>query len=541
MSPKRLFAANVFVSLLLACALNLTTLLYGAQKHIALYVDASRGADSNPGSSALPMKTISRAATQAFENYLRDISTSVVIAPGTYRERISFGAAATHANATISIQAAEPGSVIVSGADVWTGWKSTDRNAQRYEHPWTLSPSLCQIPSGWPSTLPEIARHKELVFVNGKLLNQVLSGDDMPDESYFVDYGRNVLIVSTTDVPDLNDAVVEVSVRSNLWETHHIDGLTLDGLSFTKASSCPAGSSVKIFGGSGDVIENADFEWNNWYGLQLSGVSDSSIRNITSSHNGGAGVAGYHLIHLNMSDISASFNSWRSALGAFFNWDDAGLKFLRTHKSSFNHIHAYSNQTMGLWFDTDDAGVVIENSNLSNNQLYGLKLEANQGPVEIRNTYICTNNAAGLYLLNSDSVSLMDDVLYGNKGAQIFADGRTVSRNNADWETGRNYAALGQHLQLRGNTIVGTDASQLLLRTIQSATESSIGFFSTLSSDSNTWFNPVNPHTLQFDAGGPGHRPRELDLRGWQAATGQDKNSVFESPARDLAEACSTP
>jgi hypothetical protein len=164
----------------------------------------------------------------------------------------------------------------------------------------------------------------------------------------------------------------------------------------------------------------------------------------------------------------------------------------------------------------------------------GLKLEANQGPILVEDSRICDNGTYGVRAMNSDQVKLSRNTIWGNRGGQIYVDGRRISRDFPDWETGAPNAALGQHLAIAQNKIVGTDSSQLLFMTSQAAKESSVGFFSTLSSNENTWYNPANNYVLEYDGGGPGHKAQAITLSEWRSLTGQDKNSVFSASVQSL-------
>ena len=61
-----------------------------------LYVNNLIGSDSNPGSQAYPLRSLSAAAGRALANSRNGVGTRVIIAPGTYRESVSLsGSSAT--------------------------------------------------------------------------------------------------------------------------------------------------------------------------------------------------------------------------------------------------------------------------------------------------------------------------------------------------------------------------------------------------------------------------------------------------------------
>src|SRR5436305_13934815 len=71
-----------------------------------LWVDATQGSDSNPGTQQAPFKTIGAAAAVAVSNNLRSIGTRITINPGTYRESLSIIAQKNQTTLPITFQAA---------------------------------------------------------------------------------------------------------------------------------------------------------------------------------------------------------------------------------------------------------------------------------------------------------------------------------------------------------------------------------------------------------------------------------------------------
>jgi hypothetical protein len=152
-----------------------------------IYVDGLSGSDANPGSESKPLKTISAAGRIAISNYKANISSKVLIKAGTYREFISLDYPPQPTSTKITFEALKPGTVIISGADVWTGWQADPSDERRYLHDWPFRWGVTPIPARWPATLAEIVRRREMVFINGKQLTPVLSAGDMKDGSFFVD------------------------------------------------------------------------------------------------------------------------------------------------------------------------------------------------------------------------------------------------------------------------------------------------------------------------------------------------------------------
>lgn len=535
----------IFASTILAqpASRGLTTAGYSAGESAAsIYVDSSRGTDSNSGTKTHPLRSISKAVQIALQNYSKGFSTAVMIFPGTYREKIGIGLIQDSGlGASITFSSVQPGTVVISGADLWNDWRQDPEDPRIYTHGVASDAGPCPIPDHWPLTMPESVRRREIVIVNGKTMRQESSLDQLQEGSFVVDDAGSRILLMPASGTNMNSAQVEVAVRPKLLEAHHISQLTLDGLSFVYADSCPQEAAVAIYSSSNDVIKNSSFQGNNWIGLQLTDVRDSTVDKTTAVGNGSTGFSAYKLRGVTFQNVTASLNGWRVQMGNFFEWGEGGLKIMLAHDTTFRRIVSYSNQGSGLWFDTDNRDDVVSDSYLSRNSLAGVKMEANQGPLTLERSKVCNNGQNGIFLLNSDLVTLRDNFIAGNGGGQIFVDGRMIARSSRDWESGQPYSAAGHHLTMMGNTIVAADPSQILFKTLQAAVQSSIGFFSTLISDSNTWYNPGNSRVLQYDAGGIGHAPRDLSLAEWQATLHQDKNSTQSSPGNDFIQVCSNP
>ncbi|MDQ6833042.1 MAG: hypothetical protein M3008_06555, partial [Chloroflexota bacterium] len=142
-----------------------------------LSVDASHpnADDANPGTADRPLKTIAKAADIAVKNNLQKISTRVVVSPGVYRESIFVQAKMGLTDTPMHFEAKQHGTVTIAGSDLWTGWaKQATKNT--YTHPWPYKWGLQSYPQGWQGnvTLQPIVRRREMIFIDGKSLVQVL-------------------------------------------------------------------------------------------------------------------------------------------------------------------------------------------------------------------------------------------------------------------------------------------------------------------------------------------------------------------------------
>ncbi|MGA2844090.1 MAG: right-handed parallel beta-helix repeat-containing protein, partial [Candidatus Acidiferrales bacterium] len=374
---------------------------------VEIFVDGSSGLDTNPGTSAKPVKTISRGASIASANHRNNIATTVTINPGTYREFVQISGVNPNVGAPVTFQASKIGSVIISGSDVWTDWRADSAAPGSFVRSWPYAWGTCSVPAGWPS-LKEIVLRREMVFVNGKLLVQVLSPDQLREGTFYIDDATKLVHIWPERVSDIAKAVVEVGVRPQLFESYQVPHLTVRGIVFQYANSCistPQRSAVAIVGATDQLLEDSTIRWNNWTGLTLFNVTKSSARRMAVNNNGELGIDGFRIKDLTMEDVEASSNNWRGAWGQFLTWETGGAKFLFVHGGTFRNYKAVSNQGRGIWFDTDNADITLDQAYLAHNMVNGILLEANMGPFTITNSRICGNNQGGVVTNQSQSVA----------------------------------------------------------------------------------------------------------------------------------------
>jgi hypothetical protein len=503
---------------------------------VQLVVDGSTGSDLNPGTASKPFKTIGKAAEAAMANLRKNIPTTVTINPGTYREFIQIAGTSPTVGAPVTFQASKTGTVIVSGSDLWKGWQRDSANSHRYTHSWPFQWGVCTVPAGWP-TLQEIVLRREMILVNGKLLTQVLSLDQMTEGSFFVDEVNDRAYIWPSGISDIDSATVEVAVRPQLFESYQVPHLTISGLTFEYANSCISTrqrSAVAIVAATDETVEDTAIIWNNWTGLALFGVTNSVVQRISSNNNGELGIDGYKLKNLTSGDVEASYNNWRGAWGGFLSWETGGSKFLLLHGGVFRNYKAVGNQGRGIWFDTDNLDITLDKAFLSQNRMNGILVEANMGPISLTNSRVCGNYQGGVVANQSASVELTGDLLYGNQLSQIAVYGGSGPRTGTNWETGAKFVASSQNWSFSQNSIVGDATGQSLFMIQQSPT----AFITSLTSNNNTWHDATNPNVFQFDTSSSS---QNLDLSGWRSTTGQDRDSTTNSPQTDPAALCAAP
>jgi hypothetical protein len=544
--PRWFAASLAFIGLLVAMrsiSPPRTYALGPRQKTVEIIVDATSGADTNPGTPDRPVKTVSQAAQIALLNRRSGISTIVTIRPGTYREFVRIAAAGADMGASIAFQASQIGASMLSGSDLWADWQLDSTNSRIYVHPWQYHWGLCEHPSGAPP-IKDLGRRREMVFVDGVPLMQALSRGEMKEGSFFIDEASGVALLWPPAGANMSAAKIEVAVRPGVFESNGVSNLSVKGLVFEHANSCHStnpNAAVVISGGTNNLVEDAVIRWNNWIGFDYWGAVNSTARKLTANWNGELGINGFRLKNATFEDVETSHNNWRGAEGQFTGWEPSGGKFLRVHGAAFRDYSAIGNQGRGMWFDTDNLDITIDHATIEQNLAGGIDLEANMGPVTIRNSRICNNRKEGIQNNQTANVTITQTEIYNNDTAQIMVVDIHGPRSGTNWETKEPFSALPEHWVLSGNIVVAGDAKEMLYEALGQSNPALGTFLSTLKSDGNVWFNPGTPRTFQIDPGAPGEQAKVVNFSQWQSITGQDKMSKFGSPDTSTAAFCAVP
>jgi hypothetical protein len=494
----------------------------------AIYVNpqSAGGSDSNPGTSAQPLRTIARAVAMALARRERNLGTKIELYPSIYRESVEIGPSRKGATAPIILEATSSAPVVVSGANVWTGWRATKPGI--WTHPWPYRWGVAPNPPGWESQrLNSIVKRREMIVVNGQSLTQAEAPASMQEHagSFYVDESGGAIYLHAPDGIDAGSATIEVAERASLLRIRGQSRLVLRGIKFQHSNGALQLAAVTIENSSNVLIDRCGFNWNNWMGLSVRGVSNLAIKKSSADFNGGVGMTIWRTNDLSIADTETSHNNWRGYAGGFTGWAAAGIKSLQVTNARYDGLISTENKARGAWFDTGCTNVVVDHASLCRNFGDGVFLEANQGPLAITGSIICNNQVgAGVLSGNSSHVTLEGNIIYGNAKSQILISGFYNSpRPVKDWQSGQTLMLESDHWKITHNVIAGGSARQLLLATTL-APQIWKNFVDNLNSRDNVWYNPANSNALQM-AGGTA-----LSLSQWQRQFGLDRDSTFENP-----------
>ena len=540
MFPRRLSPRKLCVFPCLSAALCLTGIYSNAQanvnenQHTYIYVDANNGSDGSSGSSSAPLQTI-QAAINAANSYNRQgVAVKVIVNAGVYRETVDISSYAS-TGAALTVESSTPGAAVIAGSDVLTGW--SDRGSGIYAHSWNQNLGACAVPSGWPSTFPAIARRTEMVFVNGNPLTQVVSSSQLRPGTFFVDDSADTMLVAPPAGVSIWNSNVEAAVRSNTLNIAGRSNVVLRGLVFRHAANCMNTSGANIYNSTNVLVDSIQALWNNWGGLGIYSSNNITVQGSVASHNGGVGLMGARDQNAIFSYNESDYNNWRGAQAALFDWGMGGTKLMYMRNATVQNHFSYNNQAQGLWFDTDNENITINNATLVGNVMAGLQLEADQGPVRLQNSLLCSNGA-GVNVLNVQKLSITNNALYNNggtgiyDGGEIFVAGFSGGHAITNWLTGEYYNLVTTGTVVSGNVIANASNGQIVFGTYLNGNDWS-QFASTLNSHNNQWYDPANWNSFMLPYG------KHVGMPDWQAAVGSDYSSAWSAPSN--APGCSAP
>jgi hypothetical protein len=279
--------------------------------------------------------------------------------------------------------------------------------------------------------------------------------------------------------------------------------------------------------------------WNNWGGIGVFGSNNVTVQNSVASYNGGVGFMSsndqYVLFNYNESD----YNNWRGAQGALYDWGMGGAKFMYMRSTTVQNHYSYHNQAQGLWVDTDNKNITINNATLSGNTMAALQLEADEGPITLENSHLC-RSGAGVNILNVEKLTIKNNTFYNNSGtgiydpAEIFVAGFAGGHPLNDWLTGQYYNLMTTGTVLTGNTFENAGSGQNVFGTYLTGGDWS-QFATTLNAGNNKWYDPNTSSNFKIPGG------KSVTLGAWQSVTGTDYSSMWGKASTSPAGACAIP
>jgi hypothetical protein len=408
------------VMLLLSACAPLTG--YAATYHVAQ--DHPAASDENPGTADAPWKTVSKAA-QTLE-----AGDRVIVHEGVYREWAE-PKNSGRPGARIVYEGAEGENVTMTGADVLTGWERTPGDRPIYEIPWTAK-FIINTVNGKPIYHhPGDEEHvrsgrAEQLIVDGQVWDYpqiVLSLADMQAGTFFPDVENNRLHVWLRDGSDPSGHTIEGCTRGMIFGTNPwkrpegFDHICVRGMTFRYCSTFAQRPAVWLLGRH-NVVEDCTVEWMCGGGVGV-GPEGGVLRRCVIRNCGHVGGCASGTNFTNEDCLWA--NNSRKPISR--GWDAGGVKIARSHHGLFQRCTFRNNGGPGLWFDIDDADVIVRNCLFEGNECQGVFIEISRDIYVMNNRFFRNGlrltgpswSVAGLTLAESRGCVVTHNLFVGNK------------------------------------------------------------------------------------------------------------------------------
>lgn len=515
------------------------------------YYVATNGSNANPGTSAQPFLTVQKGVDAALAKKNSGVSAKVVIRDGVYREAVTVPSrGGSDTNAALIVQAANIEGAIISGSNVWSGGWSASGSGW-FTHAWNYNWGLSAVNAygyGPGPSLPDLARRREMIFVNGELMRQVMTQSALVAGTFCVDEAEDKLYLYPPNGVSPNTAQIEVAVRDTALQIADRKNIVLRGIIFQHTTSFQdedaSGLWLQGIRCFNILIEDCRVRWNNARGLRIGqGTSDPgsneniTLRRVAVNNNGCAGMQPKRVKNLLVEDCETSYNNWRGNWANFISgYAPAGFKVQHTRISTWRRHRAVGNFCTGMWWDTDNSDITVEDCFMDRNYVRGMFIEYSQGPTMVKrciiigtrdSTDIGTDYRQGaLSVSTAPDVTLRQNIVAGNEGRQYFIWDVLSRDGDKDYITGETLTLRSERHTYYRNVFSSTGASAVCW-------DFPVGdqsfFYDTLSSDSNRFWNDAgltNVFLLRTNVG----TVMTKNLVDWRTFSGQDTSSSRADP-----------
>lgn len=583
-------------SIILWLSISLTLPVWAAPPdeslvEVTYYVKTS-GDDTNSGTSeASPFKTIGKALATANDDGQH---SKILIYPGTYREgNLKTEAKASTEAKLLVIEGTEKGQVILSGSDAYPTSAWTDEGNGIYSTPWDKDWYFWD--GNWGKSGPRniLGHRREMVFVDGVLLSQVMiedwtytyknvTGNGIGTWTYNSYQGPSALTAGSYGLSDLSygaqqgklfiklpagksisTANVEVATRTNGLLIRKSNTVVRNLIIEHYASKIPRVDGTYALGWykqdyyqwreenalQNSLIEDCEIRWNNGDGISPLGHLNNTFRNSKAHHNGGNGGSSAYIGYSDWSDLEFSDNNWRvSDYGGKDSWFVAGFKFGWCSKYvNFTRVKALNNRGAGFWDDGNSFNNVWKHCVFKGNKT-GLFIEISEGPSLVDSCELSENREFGLHLSLTRHTQVTNNRFINNQQAGMMIVAKNKDRIesfpsefkgpnlvvNADGKAVFN----AEDVDFYDNVVTTNQGveSYMIQPEFQYGGDASwnTNVLDGWEGDRNTYYNPDNEQVFWLSGS------TATDLAGWKErlstaqtgqSTSQEVNSVWGAPS----------
>lgn len=482
---------------------------------------ATNGKDTNPGTVAAPVKTITRAVEVA-----RDGGT-VAIRGGNYHEEVF-----VMPRIGVKIQPYRKEAVWLDGAESVTGWKKS--GSVWVKSGWTKffdsSPTYAKgkpdgTQPGWQWVNPEkpMASHPDQIWLDGKALTQVGSRAQVKAGTFFVDKAGKQLVMGS----DPTGKKTEASTLAK-GMTIRAKNSTIQGIGVRRyATSVPMMGTVSADLG-GVTIANVTIRDNATTGF-YTWASNVTLRDVTTINNGLLGAGGSGADGLKVSGMLSAGNNAQGFNRAPVS---GSLKITRSRNVSVTHSSFVNNQGQGPWFDESVYNLTFTDNDVVGNSGYGMVVEISEKAI-IANNLITGNGMAGLAMANSGNVAVWNNTLNANAGGiRVTQDTRRASNTSLPGHDPRQPKPdptvpwIVKNVSIQNN-VVGVAAGADCVLCVNDWSKEFTGATMISKSDGNLYHRPAasSPKVFAKWSAGKAGNPAHASFKEYVAASGRDKTS----------------
>ncbi len=429
----------------------------------AVYVvdgQAPNASDTNPGTPDAPLKTINRAAE------IVQPGDTVIVKAGVYREHVRLTRSGKP-GAPVTFVADPPHSVVITGADIMTGWERVPGEEPVYRIPWKHRFIINTRPDGsLVEQHPDDEEHRlwgraELVLSDGQMCLPMLRLEELrsawsrhaealkagkpspvlqpplpnlarPFAGAFCVAPKEEapqaqerwLYVWLADGSDPNQHQIEAATRGALfglspWENAEgVHFVHVRGFIFRHAGTFPQRAAVWLQG-SNNLLEDCIVEEMAGGGVLVNGTMRRCVIRRCGHTGGGAG--GENFVN---EDCLWEGNSWKPI---HRGWDAGGFKLTWAKGGFFRRCRFVRNGGPGLWFDIHVRQVVVTECVFWENEHHGLFIEISRDITAVHNLFVRNGvgavgkvewpdwGIAGLTVAESQNCVIAFNTLVGNK------------------------------------------------------------------------------------------------------------------------------
>jgi len=380
--------------------------------------------DDDPGTAEAPWKTVGKAA-QTLE-----AGDRVIVHEGVYREWAE-PKNSGRPGAPIVYEGAEGENVVMTGADVLTGWERVPGERPVYKIPWTAKFIINTVHGKPIYHHPGDEQHvrsgrAEQLIVDGEAWDWpqlVLSLADMQPGTFLPDVENNTLYLWLKDGSDPSAHQIEGCTRGMIFGTHPwkrpegFDHVWVRGFTFRYGATFAQRPAVWLLG-KHNVVEDCVVEWMCGGGVGV-GPEGAILRRCLIRNCGHVGGCAGGTSFLNEDCLWE--NNSRKPISR--GWDAGGVKLCQARIGLFQRCTFRSNGGPGLWFDIDDADVIVRDCLFEDNEFNGLFIEISRDIYVMNNAFFRnglraqgpTWSVAGLTLAESRDCVVTHNLLVGNK------------------------------------------------------------------------------------------------------------------------------